>query len=202
MKTNCPDGDLTETKIRTLLLSSTDFTQPKIVSYPGLRPASVLLPIFCTEGEWHLLLTRRTDRVNDHKGQVSFPGGASEVNDTSPEITALREAYEEIGINPDDVTILGRLPVLPTVSNYLVTPIIGRIPWPYEFKLSSEEVERIFPVPLSWLSNPAHFEERPYARSDGSIHPVIFFKAYDGEVLWGISALMTIILLKTLKLIH
>ncbi len=185
-----------------MLLSSEDLPRLEFLPYMGLRPASVLIPIFCSGREWHLLLTRRTESVNDHKGQVSFPGGASEVGDASPEITALREAQEEIGINPGDVTVLGRLPNQPTISKFLVTPVVGRIPWPYEFKLSSEEVERVFFIPLSWLAMPAHFEERPYMLPDGNFHPVIFFKMYDGEVLWGITARMTVILLKTLKLVN
>lgn len=202
MKTNHANESLTEARIRKLLLCPKDLTRLEFLPFDELRPASVLIPIYFDERDWRLLFTKRTERVNDHKGQVSFPGGASEAGDTSPEVTALREAQEEIGINPGDVTILGRLPTQPTISKYLITPIVGKIPCPYEFKLSSEEVERVFSIPLSWLAAPDHFEERPYLSSDGNVHSVIFFKRYDGEVLWGITARMTVILLKTLNLLH
>lgn len=201
MDRSCIDGNLTEERIRELLASPVDLPQPESYPHPGLRPASVLVPMFCLDGEWHLLLTHRTETVNDHKGQVSFPGGASEPEDASPEMTALREAQEEIGLQPKDVTILGRLPSQPTISRFLIVPVVGRIPYGYPFRLSSAEVERVFSIPLSWLATPTHFEERLYRSMDGNEHPVIFFQGYDGETLWGISARITLLLLKTLKLL-
>ena len=94
------------------------------------RPAAVLIPLVCSENKWHLLFTRRTDLVQTHKGQVSFPGGAVDQNDTDREQTALREVYEEIGVKADEIEILGRLVDMPTVTGYVITPIVGYMNWP------------------------------------------------------------------------
>ncbi|MCC6147989.1 MAG: CoA pyrophosphatase [Anaerolineaceae bacterium] len=197
----CPQGNLTEERISELVLTFRDLPPIEFLSYTKLRPAAVLVPVFCFAGEWNLLLTRRTETVNDHKSQVSFPGGAAEPEDASPVITALREAHEEVGISPDDVKILGSLPAQPTITGFMVTPVVGKIPWPYEFRLSMHEVDRVFSIPLSWLSDTAHLEERSYVSPGGQAYPVMFFNSYDGETLWGISARITWILLKALQLI-
>jgi len=80
------------------------------------------------DGEWHLLFTRRSDSVENHKGQVSFPGGACDGGETTPEETALREAQEEIGIEPRQVRVLGRLNSMLTITSFMVTPVVGVIP--------------------------------------------------------------------------
>jgi 8-oxo-dGTP pyrophosphatase MutT (NUDIX family) len=177
------------------------------------RPAAVLVPLLRAprirgmEPEWHILLTRRSDRLAEHRGQVAFPGGRSDSQDTSPEATALREANEEIGLSPQDVHILGRLNNLLTITNYSVTPVVGTIPWPYPFHLAAEEVSRAFAIPLAWLADPVNREIRqrvippPYSqivRSESA--PVIYFQPYDGETLWGVSAEITVTLLRALKL--
>ena len=113
-----------------------------------LRNAAVLVPLTYVQDEWHILFTRRTDRVQSHKGQVSFPGGASDEGETTPEQTALREADEEIGMHPADVQILGRLSQLITISSFRVTPVVGVIPFPYAFKVANIEVARVFTIPL------------------------------------------------------
>jgi 8-oxo-dGTP pyrophosphatase MutT (NUDIX family) len=161
----------------------------------GFRSAAVLVPILRQEDGWRLLFTRRTETVQSHKGQVSFPGGTAEPGDLSPEDTALREAFEEIGLLARDVTILGRLAHLATVSNFLITPILARIPWPYAFHLSVEEVSHIFTIPLTWLADPAHWEERPRILPSGKQENVVHYQPYDGEILWGISARITLELL-------
>jgi len=102
------------------------------------RPAAVLIPFLHKEGEWHILYTRRTDTLPEHSGQVAFPGGMTDPQDSSPVATALREADEEISLKPEVVKILGSLKRLPTITNYFVTPIVGAIPWPYEFSIKEE----------------------------------------------------------------
>jgi 8-oxo-dGTP pyrophosphatase MutT (NUDIX family) len=147
--------------------------------------------------EWHLLYTRRTDTVESHKGQVSFPGGACDEGETTPEETALREANEEIGLDPNDVKVLGRLPNLITITYFRVTPVIGVVRWPAVFRVGEHEVARIFTIPLAWLSNPTNrwqFEMPGRARSLIAFHP------YDGELLWGATARMTVDFLKVLGL--
>lgn len=164
--------------------------------------AAVLIPLLKKDNEWHLLFTRRTSSLPEHSGQVAFPGGRSDPGDASPEVTALREAEEEINLTPDNVNILGRLHQLRTISNYCVFPVLGRIPWPYEFLLAREEVSRIFTIPLEWLADPNnHNVQMRELPSPHSPVPVIYFDRYDGELLWGISAQITINFLDSLNLI-
>lgn len=161
-----------------------------------LKCAAVLVPLTYYRDEWHILFTRRTDRVESHKGQVSFPGGACDEGETAPEQTALREAEEEIGIIPADVKVLGRLERMVTASNFQVSPIVGVIPWPYTFRMAGVEVARIFTIPLLWLANKNNYWEFPLRESDRSL---IAYHPYDGELLWGATARMTVNFLKTLE---
>lgn len=191
-----PWGALTEAEIERRVREY-PYVEPPTAR--GFRPAAVLIPLAWRADEWHLLFTRRTETVQNHKGQVSFPGGAAEPEDLTPEKTALREAFEEIGLSSQDVRILGRLGRLVTVSHFFVTPILARIPFPYHFQLSKAEVSRVFTIPLNWLADPAHYEERSRTLSGGAIENVIYFQPYDGERLWGISARITVDFLETLK---
>jgi 8-oxo-dGTP pyrophosphatase MutT (NUDIX family) len=157
-----------------------------------LRCAAVLLPLAWRQDEWHLLFTRRTEMVEHHKGQVSFPGGGCDVGETTPEETALREAQEEIGMQPGDIRLLGRLNDVLTITRYRVTPVVGIIPDPYEFQLEPAEVERAFSIPLAWLANRANWEEQPMTPSGmRRSFPVITYHRYEGETLWGASARIT-----------
>ena len=176
---------------------SPSFPAELLVGAP--RAAAVLIPFLCIEHAWHLLFIRRNSALPEHSGQVAFPGGRADPEDPNLETTALREAYEEIGLSPADVRILGRLYDFLTITNYLVTPVVGVIPWPYPLRLSTEEVSRVFTIPLDWLADPQNREEQlrslppPY-----NPVPVIYFHPYHGEVLWGASATFTVALLKIL----
>lgn len=167
------------------------------------RPAAVLIPVLPREGEWHILYTRRNATLAEHSGQVAFPGGRSDPEDDSPEATALREAWEEIGLEPEDVRILGRLPEFLTITNYQVTPVVGAIPWPYELRVQPAEVSRAFTIPVRWLADPQNYEERKrkLPHPIGKVE-VIFYKPYDGEVLWGASARFTQVLLRSIGLMN
>jgi 8-oxo-dGTP pyrophosphatase MutT (NUDIX family) len=130
---------------------------------------------------------------------VAFPGGRADPGDPDPETTALREAQEEIGLDPADVRILGRMYDFLTITNYLVTPVIGVLPWPYPLRLAAVEVTRAFTIPLAWLADPANRQEmqRDLPPPLPPI-PVIYFQPFDGEILWGASAAFTVSLLDIL----
>jgi 8-oxo-dGTP pyrophosphatase MutT (NUDIX family) len=160
-----------------------------------LKCAAVLVPLVWQDDEWHLLYTRRADTVESHKGQVSFPGGACDNGETTPEQTALREANEEIGLNPSDVTVLGRLADMITISYFRVTPVVGVIKWPNVFQVGEQEVARVFTIPLGWLANPSNRWQ--FERSD-SRRGLIAYHPFDGELLWGATARMTVDFLKVL----
>jgi 8-oxo-dGTP pyrophosphatase MutT (NUDIX family) len=175
---------------------------PKRMFSDSPRSAAVLVPLLRKDRTWQVLFTRRTSSLPEHSGQVAFPGGRSDPDDLSPEFTALRETHEEIGLSPDDVNVLGNLRELRTISNYCVNPVVGRIPWPYDFVIAREEVSRVFTIPLEWLADLQNHQIKnrelpaPYPAV-----PVIYFDHYDGELLWGISAEITMNLLKSLGLI-
>lgn len=169
---------------------------------PHGRRAAVLVPILQNGDSWELLFTRRSDLVNDHKGQVSFPGGSVEVSDATIEQAAMREAYEEIGLPAHSVLILGRLLDYPTISGYCITPIVGKIQYPFQLNLNKFEVSRVFTVPISWLANCDNFELKLYPRPDGTLERLYFYHEYKGELIWGISAKITIQLMDRLNLLQ
>ncbi len=165
--------------------------------------AAVLIPLIWWKEEWHLVFTRRTEAVEHHKGQVSFPGGGCDVGESTPEQTALREAGEEIGLKPTDVRVLGKLNEVLTITRYRVTPVVGVMPWPYEIHLEPAEVERVFTIPMDWLADPENWEERPITPAGAPrSFQVIYYHSFDGEILWGATAKMTHNFLSELGLLN
>lgn len=165
------------------------------------RQAAILVPLLRRDDKWHVLFTQRTTNLPEHSGQVAFPGGRMEEGDQTLEETALREAYEEVNLLPQEVIILGQLHQIYTISNYCVTPYVGVIPWPYPIKLEAKEVSLIFTLPLTWLADPQNHEVRwrelpqPFDPV-----PVIYFHSFAGELLWGVSADITLFLVDALQL--
>jgi 8-oxo-dGTP pyrophosphatase MutT (NUDIX family) len=182
------------------LLSLNDVESKSCGERSIYRRAAVLVPLLIEKGEWHALFTRRTDMVEDHKNQVSFPGGSTEPGDESILQTALREAHEEIGLDERQVEILGNLQELCTNSNFRVTPVVGQIVWPTILTLSTIEVKKVFIVPLRWLAEASHSYLWPFVDDSGKQHDVIFFVPYDDEVIWGITAQIVYALLDRLEL--
>jgi len=161
--------------------------QKKKISNENLKPSAVLIPIFCKEGEYHILFTKRSERVNFHKGQFCFPGGNRESRDSNLLETALREAKEEIGLATKDVEILGELDDCPTLgSGYVISPFVAFIPYPYHFQLDSKEVEEFFSVPLSALMNESNFRQDYYPTGDKA-GPGYAYE-YEGKIIWGATA--------------
>jgi len=152
-----------------------------------LTSAAVLIPIFYFEGEYRLLLTKRSDTLRDHRGQISFSGGRCETSDKSPLETALRESWEEIGLDPDVVEVLGALDDRPTMhTNYLITPIVGVIPWPVELSIDPVEVAEIITVPISTLLADDCLRQEDDPVNDGTSEGYFYY--CDRKIVWGATA--------------
>lgn len=163
------------------------------------RPAraAVLVPLLFEAGPPRLLLTRRTERVATHKGQVAFPGGFFEATDADAVATALREAAEEIALAASDVEVLGLLDDLPTHDDgAVVTPVVARVRGEPALAPQVEEVARIFSIPLEELALAARWRREERLRA-GVRWPVYFFE-HEGETLWGLSAYFVLQLLEHL----
>jgi 8-oxo-dGTP pyrophosphatase MutT (NUDIX family) len=149
-------------------------------------PAAVLLPIYYKEGEVHILFTRRTENVKTHKRQISFPGGARE-DDESLLQTALRESSEEIGLAPDKVKVLGELDDTVTlVTNYIVSPFVGLIPWPYDFKVDGWETDEIIEAPLPALLDDKSWHHKTEVVAGREVTAYSYH--YRGDIIWGATA--------------
>ncbi|RMG17640.1 MAG: CoA pyrophosphatase, partial [Deltaproteobacteria bacterium] len=158
------------------------------------RAASVLVPLVEDGGEFGLVLTRRSEDLPTHKGQVAFPGGHVDPADAGPVAAALREAQEEIGLPPDRVEVLGLLDDFPTRhDDTAVTPVVGWIPELPPLRPEPGEVARIFRIPLAALARPEAWRSQ-MVRHGGRSYPLYFFE-WDGELLWGLSAYITLALL-------
>ncbi len=195
--------NLTENQIteRLKTLSTHTFDIPHQFESTQYRKASVLIPFVRIDDAWHIVFIRRAESDKDrHSGQVAFVGGKAEEIDHSDIDTALRETHEEIGVNPKDVTILGKLGFHYSVSRFEITPVVGTIPYPYNFTLDPAEVGRTFTIPLTWLANEDNVEirQRQPPESDQQI-PVVYFKKYDNEILWGATARMILSLINQIK---
>jgi 8-oxo-dGTP pyrophosphatase MutT (NUDIX family) len=153
---------------------------------PTLTCAAVLVPMLFRDGEWHVVVTQRTEHVEHHKGQVSFPGGACEVDDVDLQATALRETFEEIGVPPNKVEILGSLDDFRTITRFVVTPFVAVIPYPIDYRLQIREVESVLEVPLSFLLDPqsSRVESREH---EGQLYQVLFWD-YGAYTIWGATA--------------
>jgi 8-oxo-dGTP pyrophosphatase MutT (NUDIX family) len=165
------------------------YTPRLVQAPPDSRPAAVLVLLLHDQGEDRVLLTRRTDTVEHHKGQVSFPGGGVHAADADLSVTALRETWEEVGVRPDDVELFGRLDDVITVSNYLVAPYVGvLLHGPYEFVPSEIEVAEVFAPPIAHLLDDANLElETREVNGRVRLTPAYH---YGGHRIWGATARM------------
>ena len=158
------------------------------------RPAAVLVPLVAHASEVTVLLTRRTLTLRSHSGQVAFPGGGREPGDTDPVHTALRETREEVGIDPDGVEVIGQLPEYLTGTGYQVTPIVGFVRSGLSLTPDPIEVAEVFEVPLAFLMDPRHHQQRRIEMPEG--HRLFWAMPYrpvdsaDEHFIWGATAAM------------
>lgn len=175
---------------------------PRMVDAPaGSRPAAVLALLFHEEGHDRVLLTRRTDTVEHHKGQISFPGGGVHAADADLSVTALRETWEEVGVRPEDVELFGRLDDIITISNYLVAPYVGvLLRSPYEFVPSEIEVAEVLAPPVAHLLDDANLVmETREVNGAVRLTPAYY---WEGHRIWGATARMLQEFLELLRGAH
>ena len=173
--------------------------EPQTLDLPDAREAAVLLLLYHDAGAERILLTRRTDTVEHHKGQISFPGGGRHGGDEELATTAVRETWEEVGVHPDDVEIIGRIDEMLTTSNFRVTPYVGVLhTTPYEFVTSPLEVDEVIEPPLAHLLDPANTGYEMRRMGDGREVLMVEFY-YDGHRIWGATARMLKTFLDLLK---
>ncbi len=146
-----------------------------------------MLPLFTLQGAYHVLFIKRSQKVEHHKGEISFPGGICEASDGTFEKTALRETHEEIGIRPEDVRVIGLLDDMRTQSTrYRVTPVVGIIPYPYSFVLNRQEVGKIITTPLAHLLEAGNGGEEEVIREGNTYRGHVY--RYGSHVIWGATA--------------
>jgi 8-oxo-dGTP pyrophosphatase MutT (NUDIX family) len=171
--------DLPE-RVRTALA-----TRSRRTMEAGPVPAAVLLPLFLRNGEYHLLFTKRTNHLLHHSGEISFPGGALNPEE-EPEQGALRETWEEVGIPPTHVEILGLLDDFYSIHHYLVTPLVGLIPGDYPYAVNPDEIERIIEAPVAHFLDPGilRIEPRQWQEHSFMVRHYYFL----GDDIWGLTA--------------
>ncbi|MEB0116339.1 CoA pyrophosphatase [Undibacterium sp. RTI2.2] len=154
----------------------------------SFKPASVLIPLVMRDQGLTLLLTHRAAHLNDHAGQISFPGGRCEDSDGSVVETALREAEEEVGLHRKHVDVIGILPEYLTGTGYQVTPVVALIQPPFELKIDSSEVASLFEVPLSFLMDGQNYQRRAFDLPNGQGQRVFYAIPYQQHFIWGATA--------------
>ncbi len=158
----------------------------RMIRDPASRPAAVLIPLHADRGEPAVLFTRRTETVEHHKGQISFPGGAVDDADLDAPSTALRETEEELGISRDRVEILGLLDdVLASVSGFVITPVVGLIPSSAPLRVNAAEIAEVLTVPLRVFRDPSAMRIERRER-DGRAYDVYFYTHGPYEI-WGVT---------------
>ena len=182
-------------------LSSFLTTPPPYIAWEGDSriPAAVLVPFVCHDGCWHLLFTKRPSGVANRRGEISFPGGAMELDDGDLIETAIRESCEEIGLARNFFRVIGTLTPVPTISNFCVLPVVAIVEWPQILQINYLEVEKILLVPVDYLLQPDNCYEDEYFYEPGKFRKVIHYKDYQGEHLWGLTAAIALKALECLK---
>lgn len=156
----------------------------------GVTPASVLVPIVAHPERLTVLFTKRTVHLKAHSGQVSFPGGRAEPGDPTPEFTALRESQEEIGLAPEKIEVLARLPDYITRTGFQVTPVVGLLTPPLELVPDPREVEAVFEVPLAFLLDAANHRYESAFYKGRLRH--YWAMPWQGRFIWGATAGMLV----------
>lgn len=170
---------------------------PGMAPEPPFKAAAVLVPLVERADGITVLLTRRSEQLADHPGQVSFPGGRIEPDDPHPEAAALREAHEEVGLAPDRVEVIGRLATYRTRTGFEITPVVGLVTPPFDILPDPTEVAEVFEVPLAFLLDPANAQRR--SREWRGMERFFWVFPYAGYYIWGATAGMLVNLAQILR---
>lgn len=158
----------------------------ELVMEKATKPAAVLVGLVERAGEANLILTKRTEKLASHSGQVAFPGGKIDPEDASPEAAALREAREEIGLDENEVTVLGRLPDYHSGSGFVIAPVIAEVGPGAGFEINHDEVEYLFEVPLAFLMDLSNHRRASRMFMNAERH--YYEMPYQDHYIWGVTA--------------
>ncbi|ETF02287.1 NUDIX hydrolase [Advenella kashmirensis W13003] len=166
-----------------------EWNEAKIVQYQSEAyiDSAVLMPLVNDGGQISVLLTKRSEKLYHHPGQISFPGGRVEEGDINPQHTALRETFEEIGVPTQSVTVLGQLPEFYTGTGFLLRPYVGWLDGTIEIKTDKVEVAEVFQVPLAFLMDPANHRLHHAIQPDGK-ERYYYSMPWKGYFIWGATA--------------
>ena len=169
-----------------LISKSVRETSPKVIEGADLTLAGVMVLLFQREEEYTVILNRRTRMVGHHKGEISFPGGRMEAGDEGLLDTALRETFEEMGISREKIQVLGRIDDMQTKTGYMIRPFVGVIDYPYNYKLSNEEVEEVLELPVADLFSPEYQRDEIHIADKKQAKAPVY--VYEGNVVFGATA--------------
>ncbi len=169
------------------LLEARHLSPKKDLPSSGLITAAVLVPIFVKDGSLHVLLTKRSDMVEHHRGEISFPGGKVDFTDPDIKHCALRETSEEVGISPDEVRLIAELDDFYTVATrFHVVPFVGVVPYPYEYRVSIREIAGLVTPPLDIFFDPSRRREDVWMIRGEPVTVVSYL--WNGHNIWGATA--------------
>ena len=157
-----------------------------LIRRDNLRDAAVLIPVVVHGDEASVILTKRTEKLRNHSGQVAFPGGRIDPTDPTPEFAALRETVEEIGLGEDHVEVVGRMPDYVAGSGYRIAPVLGIVRPGFHLTINPHEVDTAFEVPLRFLMDPANHHQSSRMWNDKEW--VFYDMPYGGQRIWGVTA--------------
>lgn len=150
------------------------------------RPAAVLIPLFWKENEIHILLTKRSEKLKHHSGQVSFPGGGFDAADITIRQAAIRETYEEIGIRAEFIEVVGYLDDIKTISNFYVTPFVALLKEGYSIQINEDEVSEVFSVPLRFFMDENNCQKQSANYKGENVHYYVY--QHEKYTIWGVTA--------------